>query len=173
MHGTCLFWGNTVLCVTLLCHVTETSLVLDQFKEAGEAEPDKGGNGQPGQDDLQNAKNWIHKPKKTFSDHIGSSAGECRAGEVDEASEDGTSPKPSEFDKPLVQDVLRVCKIAPGSCTCFVVADHTDEERAEDIDADAVWDIQSVDDLATHVDKHHDNDLKCAHILYNYIFFKI
>ena len=45
-----LFLGNTVLCVTLLCHVTETSLVFDQLKEAGQAEPDKSSNNQPEKD---------------------------------------------------------------------------------------------------------------------------
>ena len=108
----------------------------------------------------------IRKPKKTLSDNFGSSAGEGGACEVDEASKDGASPKPSEFDKPLVQDVLRVSKIAPGCCACLVVADHADQQCAEDIDADAVRDVQSIDDLATHVYKHHDNHLKCVHILY-------
>ena len=159
-----LFWGTIFRCVTLLCHVAETSLVFDQLKEAGEAEPNESSNAQPElwcKIHSSSAKMWIHKPKKTLSDNFRSSTGESRACEVDEASENGASPKPAEFDKPLVQNVLRVCKIAARGCAGLVVADYADEEGAKDIYADAVGDVQSVDDLATHVNKHHDNHLEC------------
>ena len=98
-------------------------------------------------------------PYEAASDDAVVAAGVGAAGEVDEASEEGTGPEPAELDKPLVDEVVGVGEEAGGGLAGLVVADDADEEGAEDVETDPVGDVEAVDDFPTEVDDHHDDHL--------------
>lgn len=90
--------GDAGLPPVILGHLTHPSLGLDRVEKACDGEPDHSGECESG--DL-------------VLDHATLAAAVGFARDVDETGQEEHSPEPATFHKPLIDKIVRICKVAP------------------------------------------------------------
>ena len=90
--------GDAGLLAVIPGHLTQPALYLDGIEQARDREPDDCGEDQP---------------RHLVLDHGHPPAAVGGAGGVHEAGQQHQGPKPPEFHKPLIDEIVRICKVAP------------------------------------------------------------
>ena len=90
--------GNAGLPPVILGHLTHPRLGLDRIEQACNGEPDHRGE---------------HESGDLVFDHSALAAAVGFARDVDETGQEEHRPEPATFHKPLIDKIVRICKVAP------------------------------------------------------------